>query len=91
MPKLPQCPTCRYHAHHYSLVCALHPTGIDGENCPDCDPDPNLEGRQFRDFLGLGEPAEIDGTIENPYSENPEENWALEGWQFVRGELRRVE
>lgn len=91
MPPLPQCNTCRYCAHHYALVCALHPYGIDGEGCPDYEPDPSLEGQQFRDFLGLGEPAEIDGTVENPYTDNPEENWAPLGWQFVGGELRRVD
>lgn len=83
MPKLPQCNTCRYYAHHYAIVCAVHPYGVDGETCPDYDPDPNLERQQFRDFLGLGEPVDMEDAIANPYSDEPEKNWAPEGWQFV--------
>ncbi|MCT7975246.1 hypothetical protein [Laspinema olomoucense] len=95
MPQLPECNSCRYHAHHYLLVCALHPSGPPSgpspETCLDYDPDPSLIDRPFQDFLGLGEPVDFEAPINNPYHDDPEENWAPAGWQFVEGELRRVD
>lgn len=91
MPKLHQCNTCRYCTHHYALVCALHPDGVEGNVCADYEVDPTLEGECFIDFLGLGVPAEIDGIINNPWCPDPEENWAPDGWMYVNGELRRQE
>ena len=82
------CQTCSYCAHHWALVCALHPDGPDGD-CPDYEADPELAGRRFEDFLGLGEADGAEGAIVNPYSQEPEENWAPEGWRFVEGQLVR--
>ena len=53
MPKLPTCDHCLYCAHDYHLICAVHPAGPLGATCPDFAPNPELEGKQFRDFLGL--------------------------------------
>ncbi|WP_354634881.1 hypothetical protein [Planktothricoides raciborskii] len=72
MPKLPKCNSCQYYAHHYALVCALPPLGIEGENCQDCDLDLNLQSPQFQNLLGLGEPFETKATINNPYSDDSE-------------------
>jgi len=69
MPRLPECERCLYSAHDYRLVCAVHPTGVESDTCPDfvTDPrvesdtrsdfvtDPELEGKLFDDFLGLPE------------------------------------
>ncbi|MCT7957308.1 hypothetical protein [Laspinema palackyanum] len=91
MPQLPECHSCRYNAHHYVLFCTVHPSGPTGEICHDYHPDPNLKNRQFQDFLGLGAPVDIEAPINNLYTDAPEENWSPVGWQFVEGELRRVE
>ncbi|MCT7984922.1 DUF6464 family protein [Laspinema sp. A4] len=91
MPKLPECHTCRYNAQNYLLVCALHPSGPTGETCKDYDPSTSLIHIPFQDFLGLGELVDIEAPINNPYHDEAEENWAPDGWQFVSGELRRVD
>ncbi|MCT7984924.1 hypothetical protein NG796_16760 [Laspinema sp. A4] len=87
----PECNSCRYHSHHYALFCTVHSSGPSQETCLDHDPDPNSETRQFQDFLGLGETVNIEAPITNPYHDAPEENWTPDGWQFVGGQLRRVE
>lgn len=35
MPKILECDRCNYYAHSKYLVCAVHPSGIDGNYCPD--------------------------------------------------------
>ncbi|MCT7968951.1 hypothetical protein NG799_21810 [Laspinema sp. D1] len=91
MPQLPECHSCRYNAHHYALFCTVHPSGPTEETCLDYDPDPSLIDIPFQDFLGLGEPVDIEATITNPYHDDPEENWSPDGWEFVGGQLRRVD
>ncbi len=91
MPKLPEYHSCRYNAHHYALVCAPHPSGPTEETCKDYDPGTSLIHIPFQDFLELGEPVEIEAPITNPYTDEPEENWAPDGWQFIEGKLLRVE
>ncbi|MFY7805775.1 MAG: hypothetical protein ACOVQ7_20395 [Limnoraphis robusta] len=63
----------------------------DDETCEDFDHDPETEGIVYRDFLGVGEPVEVGGTINNPWHCDPEENWAPPGTKYVDGELVFVE
>lgn len=60
MPKLQECVSgacrrlrCLFCAHDYHIVCAIHPGGPGGDSCIDFRPNPELEGKHFRDFLGL--------------------------------------
>lgn len=93
MPKLSHCDRCRFYAHDYHLICVPHPTGPDGESCPDFTPYPDAQNRRFEDFLGLqweiGEGMEDSETpIDNPFDLDPdEEQWELEGARFVNGAL----
>ncbi|GGA36044.1 hypothetical protein [Okeania sp. KiyG1] len=61
-----ECEYCIYNARHHLIVCALHPKGSNDKNCPDFKLDFELEGKNFRDFVGIGEPVEINGSINNP-------------------------
>lgn len=92
MPKIPQCDRCLYYGHHYSLVCSLHPKGVDVDECPDYTPDPEVAEKRFEDFLGLewsdgSEYDHLELPINNPFSWEPEENWSPLGTKFVNGEL----
>lgn len=94
MPRIPDCDLCRYCAHDYHLVCALHPAGPTNDNCSDYQPDPELENISFQDFLGLQhqqrENIEADEPYSNPYSLNPnDEQWEPEGASYYNGELIR--
>jgi predicted RNA-binding Zn-ribbon protein involved in translation (DUF1610 family) len=80
MPKLLMCDRCLFCAHDLYIVCAIHPNGVDGDNCLDFRPNPELEGKKFVDFLGMGE------TYENPYS-NEQDQWQPEGASYYNGEL----
>ncbi len=44
-------------------------------------------GKNFRDFLGVVEPLEVNGSINNPYHPDPEENWSPPGTRYINGEL----
>jgi hypothetical protein len=35
VPKILQCDRCNYNAQSPYLVCAVHPSGVDGDYCPD--------------------------------------------------------
>ena len=87
MPRIGDCICCRYYAWDYHFVCAVHPTGPDGKTCTDYQFDAEQTGKKFIDFLGLGEPDEIDGVINNPWSEEPEDNWSPPGTKYINGEL----
>lgn len=89
MPKISQCDHCRYYAHDYHLVCALHPAGPQSDNCSDFNPDPELKGKQFEDFLGLLEQVEADGeSYSNPHDlESNQDQWQPEPARYVDGEL----
>lgn len=78
MPKLPECNRCLFCAHNPYLVCAIHPTGVEGSFCMDFQANPKLEDKRFVDFLGIGE------SYENPYSD---EQWQPEGASYYNGEL----
>lgn len=82
------CFRCRYYSWTHYLVCAVHPSGVDGDACPDFESDPTADAVQYRDFLGLGEDAE---PIDNPWHPDPDENWAPPGTRYVDGELEFVE
>ena len=87
MPKLPLCDRCLLCAHDYHLVCAVHPYGPKGNSCPDFRPDPQIEGKHFVDFLGLGEQPD-DEVYSNPFDLDPDlEQWEPEGARFVGGKL----
>jgi predicted RNA-binding Zn-ribbon protein involved in translation (DUF1610 family) len=43
MPKIPDCDRCLLYAHSLHLVCAVHPSGVDDDNCIDFREDPNPE------------------------------------------------
>lgn len=40
MAKLPYCDRCQLYAHTPYLVCAVHPTGVESDRCPDFRPVP---------------------------------------------------
>ena len=35
MPKILECDCCNYYAHSIYLVCAIHPSGVENNFCPD--------------------------------------------------------
>jgi hypothetical protein len=39
MAKLDCCDRCKYYARNPFLICAEHPTGVEGEHCPDFELD----------------------------------------------------
>jgi hypothetical protein len=41
MPKIPECNRCQLYSHDPHLVCAVHPTGPQDDNCLDFREDPN--------------------------------------------------
>jgi len=50
MSKLPECDRCQFNAHSVYLVCAIHPSGIqgggthtEGNRCPDFLLDPEFK------------------------------------------------
>lgn len=92
MPKISECDGCFYYSHHYLLVCSLHPEGVEGGFCPDYTADPEVAGKRFQDFLGIewsdgSEYDDLELSINNPFSLEPDENWTPEGTRFVNGEL----
>ncbi len=46
MPKLPECDRCQLYARNPLLVCAVHPTGVDGDACLDYAEDLILESEE---------------------------------------------
>ncbi len=72
MPKIPECDRCLFYAHDHHFICAIHPDGVEGDSCMDFRPDPELEDKQFVDFLGIGE---------------DNEQWEPEGASYYNGEL----
>ena len=47
MSKIPECDRCHFYAHSLNFVCAVHPYGVDSDNCLDFRPNPNLEPEEF--------------------------------------------
>jgi hypothetical protein len=77
MQKIPECDHCMFYSHDYHIVCAIHPSGIEGDSCSNFRPDSELHNKRFVDFLGLG--VQQQGL--------DEELWQPEGVRFVNGEL----
>ncbi|MFB2771627.1 hypothetical protein ACE1AT_20400 [Pelatocladus sp. BLCC-F211] len=73
MPKIKMCDRCLFYSHDPHVVCAVHPTGPANDTCLDFRPDPELEGKQFVDFLGIGE--------------SDEEQWEPQGARYINDEL----
>jgi hypothetical protein len=40
--KIPECDRCRYFSHQLYFICAVHPEGVEGDDCPDFQPEPNV-------------------------------------------------
>lgn len=97
MPKLPECDRCLFCAHDYHIVCAVHPMGVEEDSCLDFRPNPELEGKRFRDILGVrrsrSEPPAAsrqrdDEPYSNPHEEDSDrEQWQPEGASYYNGEL----
>lgn len=84
MRRLIECDYCQFCAHDPHILCALHPAGSSADACLDFRPDPELEGKQFVDFLGIGEET----TFDNPYNtDHHEEQWEPVGASYYNGEL----
>ncbi|WP_413167962.1 hypothetical protein ACL6C3_14740 [Capilliphycus salinus ALCB114379] len=66
MSRINDCYTCCYYAWDFHLVCAVHPTEPNDETCEDFESDPETEAILYKDFLGVGEPVEVGGVINNP-------------------------
>ncbi|AFZ27262.1 hypothetical protein Cylst_5228 [Cylindrospermum stagnale PCC 7417] len=47
MPKIPECDRCLFYCHNPHLVCAVHPGGVEGNNCMDFRKDPNADKEQW--------------------------------------------
>ncbi len=47
MNKLPECERCLFNAHLPHTVCAVHPFGVDGDNCLDFREEPNVEPEEL--------------------------------------------
>jgi hypothetical protein len=43
MPKIEECNCCLLYAHDPHIICAVHPSGVDGNRCLDFREDPNAE------------------------------------------------
>ncbi len=88
MAKLPECDRCLFCAHDPHIVCAIHPSGTEGDTCLDFRPDPDLEGKRFVDFLGLEAQQRDLEAYSNPFDPDPDgELWELEGASYYNGEL----
>lgn len=89
MPKTPECDRCLFYAHDYHIVCPIHPSGIDGDSCIDFRPNPELEGKRFVDFLGLGaQQRNFDAPYSNPHDLDADGGlWEPEFACYYNGEL----
>jgi hypothetical protein len=47
MNTLPECDLCQFYARSTYTVCAVHPFGVDGENCLDFREYPNVESEEL--------------------------------------------
>lgn len=88
MPKIPDCDRCLLCANDPYLVCAVHPTGPTGDTCLDFRVNPELEGKRFIDFLGLGSYQQDNEPFSNPFDLEPNgELWEPKGSSYYAGEL----
>ncbi|MEP0754939.1 hypothetical protein NDA03_22235 [Trichocoleus sp. Lan] len=47
MPKIPECDRCLLYAHNPYFICAVHPSGVENDTCPNFIPDPNAEPEEL--------------------------------------------
>ena len=89
MPKIPECDRCLYYSHNCHLICVPYPSGPDGDNCPDFQPDPSAQTKRFIDFFGLQQRDENnDQPFHNPCgTDHNEPIWEPEGASYYAGEL----
>lgn len=80
MPKLPLCHRCLFCAHDYHVVCALHPTGVEDDSCPDFTPNPEIVDKRYEDFLNLLAVVEDESVLDR-------ELWHPIGTRFIGQEL----
>jgi hypothetical protein len=52
MNKLSECVRCQFYAHSPYTVCAVHPFGVDGNNCLDFRQEPNTEPEELWEPAG---------------------------------------
>ncbi|WP_416667832.1 hypothetical protein [Egbenema bharatensis] len=52
MPKLPECDRCLLYAHNSHLICAVHPTGVDEDECPDFRINPDAAPEEVWEPIG---------------------------------------
>ncbi|MEG3440037.1 hypothetical protein V0288_23110 [Pannus brasiliensis CCIBt3594] len=43
MSKIPDCDRCLLFSQQLYYVCAVHPEGVEGDECPDFRPDPEID------------------------------------------------
>jgi hypothetical protein len=53
MPKIPDCDHCQFYAHDPHLICAVHPTGVEGK-CLDFRQDPSSQVREEKQWSPEG-------------------------------------
>lgn len=92
MPEIPDCDRCLYYTNDHHLLCAAHPYGPDEDTCPDFNPNPELKGKRFTDFLSLLqrdiEHLDSSEPFSNPFNLEPDEElWESEGASYYIGEL----
>jgi hypothetical protein len=61
MPKIPDCDRCQFYAHDPYLVCAVHPTGVEGK-CLDFRQDPKSPAGE-NEHWSLGDYYWWDGEL----------------------------
>ncbi|MBD2629629.1 hypothetical protein [Trichormus variabilis] len=47
MPKILECDRCLFYSHNPHLICAVYPSGVEGNNCLDFREDPNAETEEL--------------------------------------------
>lgn len=52
MVKIPECDRCQLYAHNPHLVCAVHPMGVDRDECPDFQADPGAVPEELWEPVG---------------------------------------
>lgn len=89
MPKIPECDRCHFYSHNYYLICVPHPSGPDGDNCPDFQSALSAQTKRFEDFLGLEQRhnEEFDEPFHNPCETSNNQPIWEEGASYYAGEL----
>ncbi|MBE9180265.1 hypothetical protein IQ268_17010 [Oculatella sp. LEGE 06141] len=86
MPKRPECNRCRFNANSSYLVCAVHPSGPDGDRCPDFQADLQLEQRQEQEALAWFT-DELEPDSNPDAASEVQSHWQPEGASYYNSEL----